>query len=70
MSKDATFAYVWGDKMLELHHCRTCGCTTHWTPIGQAYANRMGINARLMENFETIPVRKFDGASSWTYLDE
>jgi hypothetical protein len=30
----------------------------------------MGINARLMENFETIPVRKFDGASSWTYLDE
>ncbi|HEY5072454.1 MAG TPA: hypothetical protein VII63_10535 [Caulobacteraceae bacterium] len=29
-ASDATAAYVRGDRTLAFHHCRTCGCTTHW----------------------------------------
>ena len=25
----ATDTYVWGDRMLALHHCRHCRCATH-----------------------------------------
>ncbi len=60
----ATVAYIWGDRMLALHHCGTCGCTTHWESIEQPPIDRMGVNARLMEiDLEAVPVRKNDGAS-------
>jgi hypothetical protein len=60
----ATEAYVWGDKMLALRRCATCGCVTHWEPIGQAPADRMGVNARLLDiPLDGIPIRMFDGAS-------
>jgi hypothetical protein len=67
----ATIAYVWGDKTIEFHHCRVCGCTTHWEAVKKIGADRLAVNARLMEieTLENIPVRKFDGASSWAYLD-
>jgi hypothetical protein len=58
-----TVAYVWGDRMLEFHHCTICGCTTHWEAIDKAGADRMGINARLMEDFDRLAVRSFDGAA-------
>jgi hypothetical protein len=31
----------------------------------------MGVNARLFENtgFDKIPIRRFDGADSWEFLD-
>ncbi|BCW90190.1 hypothetical protein sos41_33580 [Alphaproteobacteria bacterium SO-S41] len=44
----ATSIYLWGDKMLEHHTCKTCGCTTHWSPVDKTYP-RMGVNARMME---------------------
>jgi hypothetical protein len=60
----ATVAYIWGDRMLALHHCGTCGCTTHWESIEEPPIDRMGVNARLMEiDLEAVPVRKNDGAS-------
>ena len=60
----ATAAYIWGDRMLALHHCRTCGCTTHWTDIREPPDDRMGVNARLMEiDLAPIPVRLNDGAA-------
>jgi len=70
-SPDATAAYVWGDRMIEFHHCKGCGCTTHWSSVDRANADRMGVNARLMapEDLAGVPVRRFDGASSWTFLD-
>ncbi len=43
----ATGIYVWGDKMIEHHSCKTCACTTHWTAIDKSY-DRMGVNARMM----------------------
>lgn len=68
----ATATYCWGDKSLDLHHCATCGCTTHWSPRPGTDPNRMGINARLLapEVVEAARVRRLDGASdNWKYLD-
>ncbi|HKD23283.1 MAG TPA: hypothetical protein VKB71_14805, partial [Rhizomicrobium sp.] len=42
----ATDIYMWGDRMLELHRCKVCGCVTHWAPVDKTY-DRMGVNARL-----------------------
>ena len=59
-----TDIYVWGDRMLELHRCRTCGCVTHWSAIDPNYT-RMGVNARLMapDVLSATPIRHFDGAA-------
>ena len=62
--------YLWGDRMLRTMRCRTCGCVTHWQPIGRA-SNRMGVNFR---NFDpsvigSIRVRRLDGADTWKFLD-
>ncbi|MCT7374815.1 GFA family protein [Chelativorans salis] len=66
-----TVAYLWGDRGLEFHHCPTCGCTTHWEPVRKEGAERMAVNARLMDpaKIAGIRVRHFDGAESFRYLD-
>ena len=58
------------EPMLALHHCPTCGCITHWTPLNDV--PRMGVNVRLMapEVLAAARVRRLDGADTWTYLDE
>jgi hypothetical protein len=68
-----TVAYVWGDRMIGIHHCPTCACLTHWRTLG-ADLGRMGVNARLLDGFEAdrprgacllgeaIEVRLFDNA--------
>ena len=58
-----TTAYVWGDRMISIHHCPVCGCGTHWQSLGQDFG-RMGINARLLDGFDesALEVRKFDNA--------
>lgn len=68
-----TVTYCWGDQTLDLHHCPTCGCTTHWSPRPGREANRMGINARLLapEVVAAARVRRLDGASDeWKWLDD
>jgi hypothetical protein len=70
-SGGATTAYVWGDRMLAFHHCKVCGCATHWKSLDET-TDRMGINARLFDPavLEGVRVRRLDGADTWTYLDE
>jgi hypothetical protein len=46
-----TARYVWGDRMIALHHCPVCGCGTHWDSTGESYG-RVGVNARLLDGFE------------------
>ena len=67
---DASGIYMWNDRDIEFHHCRTCGCTTHYEGLGEK--PRRAVNARLMktQDIEGVPVRLFDGASSWKYLDD
>lgn len=43
----ATDVYMWGDRILEFHRCRGCGCVTHWAAVDRAWP-RMGVNARMM----------------------
>jgi hypothetical protein len=73
---DGIVAYVRSDlgepAGLAFHHCRVCGCTTHWRSFDPARDDRMGVNARLMdpEAIKGARVRKLDGAVTWTYVDE
>lgn len=64
-------AYVQGDRTLEMYHCPTCGCTTHWESVQKEDAERMGVNARLIDPAQIagIKTRHFDGAESFDYLD-
>ena len=67
----STQPYVWGDRMLAFHRCKTCGVTTHWQSL-DGTQERMAINARIMNGLDwpAIRVRQFDGAETWEYLDE
>lgn len=67
----ATEAYLRGEKLLEFHRCRNCGCVTHWAAVKQP-ADRMGVNARLMppDNLASARRRRLDGADTWKYLGE
>ena len=57
-------SYRQGDCMLDLWHCATCACTTHWTSVDPEY-QRMGVNLRLFDPaiWEPLPRRLVDGAS-------
>ncbi len=70
-SPDDRIAYVWGDKAIEFFHCRVCGCMTHYESIEKNDDSRIAINARMMrsEDLQSVPLRTFDGASTWKYLD-
>jgi hypothetical protein len=67
-----TVPYVWGDRMISLHHCPTCGCFTDWRSTGESHG-KVGVNARLLDGFalsegrplidgREIEVRFFDNA--------
>lgn len=66
-----TTDYVWGDKTLRTVRCKICGCATHWEPIDGALGARHGVN---LNNFspclqESVRIRNFDGANTWTFID-
>ena len=66
-----TTEYVWGDRTLRTFRCKTCGIATHWEPLAPRPGDRHGVNLR---NFEpalqqAVPVRRFDGADTWAFLD-
>jgi hypothetical protein len=65
----ATDVYTWGDRQLEFHRCKTCGCLTHWAAT-DASVDRMGVNARLMdpEVLRPLRIRKRDGAVTGKYF--
>ena len=59
-----TQPYVWGDRCIANHHCRTCGCITHWENL-MPDPQRMGVNARMLDGFDpaAVEIRLIDGAS-------
>ena len=71
MPPDApTHAYMWDDRSIAFHRCRTCGCVTHWTAVDPGH-DRMGVNARLLdpESLARARVRHLDGAGTEQYID-
>jgi hypothetical protein len=66
-----TSAYTWGKETLRTIRCRTCGCATHWEALKPEAGAEVGVN---INNFgrqliQNTPVRIFDGADTWAYLD-
>ena len=68
---DSISEYSWGDKSLAFCSCKICGCTTHWRSLDSNNSSRMAVNMRLVdpENIKSLPIRHFDGADSFKYLD-
>lgn len=63
--------YIHGDKTLAFVSCEKCGCTTHWESLEHIEPRQMKLNFATAD-FKlpsAIPVRLFDGADSWRYLD-
>lgn len=58
VAPQGTDEYVWNERMLAFHRCRTCGCLTHWAPTDGVYP-RMGVNVRMMPPavWADLPVR-------------
>ncbi len=63
--------YIQGDRSLTTWRCRACGCTTHWTATDPTL-QRMAVNARMMppDIVRAARIRRFDGADTWTFLDD
>ncbi len=68
---EGTIEYVQGDRTLALHTCKVCGCTPFWLGLAPEVSTRMAFNFRMCEpaDITDIPVRHFDGANSWQFLD-
>lgn len=60
----ATTAYLWNDRVIEFHHCTTCGCVTHYEDVDRVPGSRVSVNARMLppEDVAGLRVRQFDGA--------
>jgi hypothetical protein len=56
-----TEPYIWGDRMIALHHCPVCACFTDWRSTGESYG-KVGVNARLLDGFAVTKAGPtFDG---------
>jgi hypothetical protein len=53
-TREVTDIYVWQDRGIEFHRCKTCGCVTHIAAadIGQVF----GVNARMMPALDPASV--------------
>jgi len=67
----ATTAYLWNDRVIEFHHCNTCGCMTHYEDVDRSEDGRVAVNARMLppEDMDEVKIRTFDGADTWKYID-
>ena len=71
----ATETYLWGDREIAFHRCRTCGCMTHMAAVGLDPPAIFGVNARMMAGLDpaTVVVRQIDNSHSgffWTRSDQ
>lgn len=55
--------YSWGDKDLQFHRCKECGCVTHWEPADKEQHKIISVNCRMLEreDLEKFPIKKSDG---------
>ncbi|CAM3333704.1 GFA family protein [Asticcacaulis taihuensis] len=65
--------YRWQSRMVGLHFCNGCGCTTYnvspsWVDYKPDFDHpQIAINARLLEGFDldAVPVQVLDGRNLW-----
>lgn len=67
----AVTRYIHGDRTLAFVSCGKCGCTTHWESLDANAEQKMKLNYATADFPlpSTLPVRLFDGADTWEYLD-
>ena len=68
----ATEAYLWGDRELAFHRCKTCGCVTHVAVAADGFI--FIVNARMMAGLDPAKVRIVQADNShsgwfWTRSD-
>jgi len=70
-SPEAMLSYSHGDKDLTFKTCKSCGSTILWESANTPGEGRMALNLNLAElsEIDNIPVRRFDGADTWEFLD-
>ena len=63
--------YSWAEKYVAFIHCKGCGCLTHYVTTEKTKEATVGVNFRMAERaaIHTIPIRYFDGAETWTFLE-
>ena len=68
-----TSVYRWGEQDIAFHFCPNCGCLTHYLSDNAPKGPRVVINARMITDtklLDQIPIRHFDGADSWQFIDD
>ena len=67
---DNLLKYVWGDKKIAFVHCKGCGNYSHWEGL-EPEVEKTGVNSRLFTSHDIskLPIRRFDGAETWKFLD-
>jgi hypothetical protein len=60
--KGAMQAYSYGRKTYEYHHCKRCGCVTHYGRVNVKHTDRVAVNARMMDpkDVASVPIRRLD----------
>jgi len=68
---DDLVEYRHGKGSLVFKTCKNCGCSICWQVADNESADTMAVNLRLasLDILNSIPVRKFDGADTWKFLD-
>ena len=71
----ASDTYLWGDRSIAFHRCKTCGCMTHMAAVDLDPPVIFGVNARMMAGLDpsTVVVRQIDNSRSgffWTRSDQ
>lgn len=69
---NATDFYIWGDQTTNFHHCKTCGCMTHYTAAEGVDSDRVAVNGRMLTDrklMDSLPMRYFDGRDTWSIVD-
>ena len=63
--------YSWGEESIDYYRCNKCACVTHYETNEKIEKNTTAINFRMAEpsTIESITIRKFDGADTWSYFD-
>ena len=53
------------EPFLRTYRCANCGTVTHWAPLSEPPHERMGVNARLVDEdvLRDLPVKQVDGRS-------
>jgi hypothetical protein len=63
--------YIWGDRMINFCHCKTCGCLTHYEDVERTAESRVALNGNMLspELLQNLRVRKFDGADTFREIE-